>query len=372
MKLIQNYIKATDKLLISLLLAISTISIIIMFSMYYNGFILSFDKIIVQIIATIIGVSLMVSISLVDYIVLARFWKVHMPFALLLVFLTFTSMGIQVEGTDDRAWLNIFGVTQLQPSELLKISFVLTLSLHIKSIGDDINKPKNILLLLLHSSVPIGVVFLQGDYGSAIVFCFIFAVMVFIGGISWKYILSSLIILPAVFAIFWFFILQPFHRTRFLISFNPELDPLNMGFQQMQGKIALGSGQLFGRGIIQKDLIGVPEMRNDFIFSYIGQTTGLVGCLVVLAILTLICLKIIFIAKMSNDTLGRNISIGIFSIIIFQTLINIGMVLNFIPVIGITLPFLSSGGTSVVTMYIALGVVLSVYIKNKKFIFRER
>lgn len=368
---IKNYLKATDKLFISFLLVLSSMSLVLLYSMFYNGFIVSIDKIIVQLIATLIGIVLMIIISLIDYKVLAKLYKIHVPITLLLVLLTFTPLGIQVEGTDDKAWLNIFNVVQLQPSELLKISFILTLAMHLSFLGEKINKLKNILLVLLHGAVPITLIILQGDYGSAIVFCFIFAAMVYVSPISWKIVLSSVLFVPSAVAAAWFFLLKDFHKQRFLVAFNPELDPLNVGFQQMQGKIALGSGKIFGRGLFNKDLMDVPEMRNDFIFSYIGQTTGLIGCIVVLALLFFVCIKILYTAKISSDKLGKYIAIGIFSIVAFQTFINVGMVLNFIPVIGITLPFLSSGGTSVITMYMATGVALSVYMKNNQYIFKN-
>ena len=360
---IGGYIRTTDKFLWGYCLFASSLSLLLLFSIYYNGFIDRPRLVLVQVLATALGVAVAVVISLVDYHSIASLWKIHMPAAIVLTLLTFTPLGVQREGTDDRAWLNL-GITTLQPSELLKLSFIFTFALHLSRVKDHINDVKTFLLLCLHGAIPIGLIVLQGDYGSALVFVFIFVLMMFVAGLSWKLIAIGLAGSGVVAVLSWFFLLEEHHRNRFKIMFNPELDPMGAGFQQMQGRIALGSGQLFGRGLFSHNLLNIPEVYNDFIFAYIGQTLGFVGCIAVCVLLGLICFKVLMVARMSRDELGCYICVGVFATIFFQALVNIGMVLSVMPVIGITLPFLSSGGTSVVMMYISVGMVLSVYMRN--------
>lgn len=140
------------------------------------------------------------------------------------------------------------------------------------------NRPLHMLLLILHGCMPIGLVFLQGDYGTAVVFAFIFAAMMLIAHISWKYVLAGMIAVPAALVVAWNFVLGSLHKNRILVLLHPGTDPEGLEYQQDLGLSALASGKLFGVGLFDGDsYISVPEMHNDFIFSYIGQTLGFVG-----------------------------------------------------------------------------------------------
>ena len=361
---IAEFIKQTDRWLMSLCIVCAALSMTLLYSIYQNGFISSSRGVWVQVIATILGIAVAVIMSLVDYELIAKFWKYHMAFALLLVILTFF-FGIQVDGADDKAWLNL-GITTIQPSEFLKISFIVTFAYHLTKVCDDLNGIKNIVLLLLHAGGVAGLIVVQGDYGTALIFFFIAVVMLIVAGLNWKYLLGGLAVLPAAGFLVWNFLLDDMHRERFLISFNPDMDPLGIGYQQVRGRMALGSGGLFGRGLFTDNLVEVPEMRNDFIFSYVGQTMGLVGCLVVVGLLVAICLRILYVSRLSQDALGSYICVGVFACVFFQSVVNIAMVLCVAPVIGVTLPFFSSGGSSVLTMFMTIGLVLSVYHKNRR------
>lgn len=363
---IWEYIKSVDKLLLSLCFAASGLSLVLLYSIIQNGFLSSKKLFIVQAVATLLGVIAAIIVSLIDYHILAKLWKIYAPAALILVLLTFTPLGITREGSDDTAWLSLFGITTLQPSELLKIAFIFTFALHLERVRDEINKPLNILLLCLHGAFPTCLIMLQGDFGSALVFLFIFIAMLFTAGISWKYVLAGLGTVAVAAPLVWYFVLPDYLQNRILIAFHPELDPMGTGFHQVQGRITLGAGQIFGRGLFSDNLYVPPEVYNDFIFSYIGQTLGFVGCAAVVLLLSLICVKFLLVSRMSRDPLGCYLCVGVFAVFLFQTVVNIGMVLCLLPVIGITLPLISSGGTSVVTSYLAIGIVLSVYRQNRK------
>lgn len=362
---IWEYIKSVDKLLLFFCLLASGLSLLLLYSIIYNGFVDSYKRLIVQAAATVIGICAAIIVSLCDYHTLAKLWKIFMPASVLLVGLTFTPLGVGPSSADDKAWLDL-GVTTLQPSELLKIAFVFTFALHLQAVREEINRPRNVLLLCLHGAAPTLLIMLQGDYGTALIFLFIFITMIFTAGLSWKYVLGGIGAAAVAAPLIWFFVLPDYLQNRILIAFHPELDPSGTGFHQVRGRITLGSGQIFGRGLFNNDLYAPPEVYNDFIFSYIGQTLGFVGCIAVLLLLMLICVKFLLVARMSRDPLGCYLCTGIFAMFLFQTVINIGMVLCLLPVIGVTLPLISSGGTSVVTSYLAIGVVLSVYRQNKK------
>ncbi|HIZ55792.1 MAG TPA: FtsW/RodA/SpoVE family cell cycle protein, partial [Firmicutes bacterium] len=237
-----------------------------------------------------------------------------------------------------------------------------------------INSPRNLFPLILHGMIPIGMILLQRDVGSALVFGAIFVMMLFVAGLSWKIVIASLGAVIVAAPIVWQSdLLNEFQKQRILVIFNPELDLLNYGYQQWRGRISLGSGQLFGRGLFTGSSSFVPVVHNDFIFAYIGQVLGFVGCVATAALLLCICIRILVNSMRAKDALGCYICTGVFAIMIFQSVVNIGMVLCVMPVIGVTLPFISCGGTSVVTMYLAMGLVMSVhaYSKRKKKFFED-
>lgn len=362
---IKQFFYELDKILLLLCLCASSISCICLYSFYHHGT-LTLKTISIQAFAVVLGLIVACVISRIDYDLMAKLWKLHMPFASFLVILTYFIGIAPTELADDKAWLNLFGITTFQPSELLKLSFVLTFALHLSKVGKNINERKTFLLLCLHGAVPTSMIMLQGDFGTALVFVFIFASMMFVAGLSIKWIIvgitGSVIAAPIV----WFYVLPDYLQNRFLVAWHPEKDPAGVGQQQFKGRMAVGSGQLFGRGLFGDSLYFVPEAYNDFIFSYIGQTLGFIGAFITLLIILLLCVKMLLVAKMSKDKLGTYICVGVFAIFLFQSIINIGMVLCVIPVIGITLPLFSQGGTSVLISYIAIGMVMSVYRVNKK------
>lgn len=361
-----DYFKSTDKLLWLYCMLLSCTGIVLLYSICSNGFVASYKIFYVQIAATLLGVAAAVIISKIDYHTIAALWKIFVPLSILLVLLTFTPLGIMRAGSDDRAWLNL-GIIDFQPSEVLKLAFVFTLAMHISRLGENINKIKNLLLVCAHGAVPVLLIMAQGDFGTAIIFVGVFVFMLFAGGLSWKYIAAGFGSIAALMTVFYMFFLPEYHKTRIRIAFNPELDAMGVGFQQVQGKIGLGSGGILGKGLFNHNLMDtIPEVYNDFIFSYVGQTLGLVGCVSVALLLVLLCVKILLTGKSSNDMLGSLICVGIFTMFVVQAVINIGMVLCVMPVIGVTLPFVSYGGTSVVTMYVSIGIVMSVYMNGTK------
>lgn len=366
---IYNYIKNTDKILYALCVSCAGLSISLLIGMYLSGFFPQTRLIQTQLVAMILGIICAVILSKFNYHTIASLWKLHVPFAYFLVILTFF-MGVGREGIDDQAWLPIpFIGGTIQPSEFLKISFIVVFALHLSKVQQNINNPKNLIGLILHGLIPISLVMLQGDDGTAIVFAFIFAAMIFVAGLDWKYVVTAVVggilMLPAI----WFWALDDDKRMRVMVLFNPELDPQGVGWQQITGKVALGSGKVWGTGIFSGKHQYVPEVYNDFIFVFIGEALGFVGCMLVVVLLLSICFKALLTAQMANDYLGRYICIGVFAMFSFQIVANLGMCLGFMPVIGLTLPFFSSGGTSMLANFLAMGLLLSVYMHSKNNLF---
>lgn len=315
-----------------------------------------------QLFSMIIGLVGAIIISFIDYRKLVRLWFVFVPVALILVALTFTSLGYQREGADDQAWL-VIGSFNLQPAEILKIAFILTFAYHLSRDEEDMNKPLHMLLLCIHAAIPLAIVGMQGDYGTAIVFAAIFICMICSARISWKYLVAAPVVIGGAIAAMWFFALSEFHKKRILILFNPGSDPENIEYQQDLGLAALKSGGVFGKGLFKSadEYIYVPEIHNDFIFTYAGQVFGFLGSIGLLIILAYICLKIFADSHVTRDRLGKFICMGAFGLMISHCIMNIGMVLKAAPVIGVPLPFMSAGGTAMVSMYMVVGLVLSTY-----------
>ncbi len=368
---ISDYIKDLDKAMLALCAITSVFSVILLYTMNINGISgqVSGRQWRINLIAAVIGIAVAMVISAIDYKFISRIWFIYTPIALILVLLLFTPLGRGVEGADDIGWLNL-GFIQFQPSELLKIAFIMTFAAHLSKVGNRLNEPLNMLLLCIHGAVPIFIIMKQGDDGSALVFISVFVIMLFAAGISWKYIAAAVIAVPAVVYCAWNYMMQPYQIKRIQILWDTQMQEdeiLGIYMQQYLGKKALGSGGITGLGLFGSgNYTYVPELDTDFIFSYIGMTLGFVGCMLTAVMMAVLCLKCLSVASAAKDTLGRLICVGVFAVFFSHSLINIGMDLGVMPVIGIPLPFISAGGTSVIAMYAAAGLVMSVYSHRRK------
>ncbi|MBQ4643668.1 MAG: FtsW/RodA/SpoVE family cell cycle protein [Oscillospiraceae bacterium] len=373
---IKKYFTAVDKWLIFFCLSISAVGILCQYSLVESKQAATLQiterVALVQIIASLLGISAAIVISNIDYHFMTKLWKLYMPLSVFFVILTFF-IGMQVDETiDDRAWLRLpFGLT-FQPSELLKICFIMSFAYHLSKVYGQVNKPSNLVLLGIHGAFPVILIHFQGDDGTALIFGFIFLTMLFAAGLSWKYIVAAVPLVAAAIPIVWQYFLTQDQRTRFLaVYFTEYADPLGADYQQRLSRISIGLGQLQGEGLFQADYWYVPKMHNDFVFSFICQALGFVGALTVLSLLFGICFRCIIDAKNALDPLGAYICYGVFAMFFFQCIINIGMCISILPVIGITLPLLSAGGTSIAITYLGIGLVLSVHVHRRRNIFYE-
>ena len=375
-EMIKKYFTAVDKWLLFFCVSISVLGILCQYSLVNSNQAATLDigdrVALVQVLASVLGISAAIILSNFDYHFMAKLWKLYMPLSVFLVILTFF-IGMQVdESIDDKAWLRLpFGLT-FQPSELLKICFILSFAYHLSKVHGEINKPTNLILLCMHGAFPVILIHFQGDDGTALIFGFIFLTMLFAAGLSWKYIIAAIPVVAAAIPVVWQYFLTDDQRTRFLAVYFPEYaDPLGADYQQRLSRISIGLGQLQGEGLFKESYWYVPKMHNDFVFSFICQALGFVGALIVLSLLFGICFRAIYDAKIALDPLGAYICYGVFAMFFFQCIINIGMCISVLPVIGITLPLLSAGGTSIAITYLGIGLLLSVHVHRRRNLFYE-
>ena len=401
---IQRYWKRTDKTYLLLCILSSSFAVLALSSWAAkqgSGFALDdvtgqivgvgdYRRALVQAGAAAIGLCVAVLLSNIDYRSLVKVWPVHVAVTWGMVLPTLfirnvtvgpLTIGYNAGDTDNYSWYKLGGFT-LQPTELAKISFILTFAMHLNNVRGKINEPKELGKLLLHMLVPILIIHIQGDDGTAIIYGIIACCMMFSAGLSWKYIIGAISAAAAAVAVaFGFFsdkIGKGYQWYRILAVIDPENKTgwapsetvwKNIIYQQQRGEIALGSGGIFGNGIFSGSYYSVPNAHNDFVFSWIGNVTGFVGCCVVLGILFALVCKTFATGARSEDMLGSFICAGIGGALMAQIAVNVGMNLRVLPVIGVTLPFYSAGGSSVLMLYICVGLVLSVYMHNTKKLF---
>ena len=361
-----DYFKRTDFVLWFLTIFAVIYSLLLISSMQRSG---NYNFLRTQLIAVILGLGASIIISIADYRFLIRKWYFAALIAVFLAGLVFI-FGIQVAGTDDTAWIELPGGITIQPSEFIKICFIITFSKHLSYLNekDLIHNIFGVISLVFHALIPIAIIHIQGDDGTVLIFGFIFLIMSFTAGVQLRYfaILGGMFIVGV--PIIWNFFMNDEHRNRILALFDIDGNSMtNYGWQQYQGKVSIASGEVSGSGLYNGSRVEygiVPEQENDFIFTVAGEELGFIGCMILLLILFGIVMKVIMNARNSTDVQGKYICCGVFAIIASQTIINLGMVLGFFPVVGITLPLFSSGGTSALSTLICLGLVQSVRNHN--------
>ncbi|MGN0182251.1 MAG: rod shape-determining protein RodA [Candidatus Ornithomonoglobus sp.] len=355
--------KEFDWLLFLFVIAAAVIGIIIIYSAtrsYGTN-----SNVIVQSAAGCIGIAAMLLLCFFDYEQFGNVVKYIYLFAvfILIIVLFFGTAG----DWGARSWIR-FGSIGVQPAELAKVCFVITFSWHLAKVEERVNKPAVLLGLIVHIAVLVGLILLEPDMGSAMVFMFMFACMLFVAKLSYKYILPVIGAGIAALPIIYKYGLSEYQQQRIIVFMNPDSDPLGRGYNVIQSKIAVGSGQLWGKGFLQgtQNQMGyLPTKSTDFIFSVFSEEFGFVGAVIIVCLLFLIVFRCFKAARKADNTFGRYICTGIGAMFLFHVFENVGMCIGLTPVTGIPLPFISYGGTSLVTNMIAIGLVLSVTYHNK-------
>ncbi len=270
-----------------------------------------------------------------------------------------------------RRWV-VLGDTQVQPSEVAKLVIIVVLAKYLVDRRERLHDPRVFLTSLGLVAVPTALVFAQPDLGSAVIFVAIWLGMVVIAGVRPAHVLgllgAGLVSVPFVFLAF----VSDYQRERIALWLDPTSDSLGSGFNILQAEISIGSGGILGKGLThgtQTQLDYLRTQTTDYVFSVLGEELGLVGALVLFALFIILLFRGMRVASVSADMFGRLIATGIVIFIVLQVFINVGMNLQLVPVTGIPLPFISQGGSSLITLFIALGILQSIVVHHRRFTF---
>lgn len=309
------------------------------------------------------GLIIAIVVSNIDYEVISKLWPVIAAGCVGLMIFTFFFGVAPSARQDARSWLDL-KIFYFQPSELLKVGFIISFSYHLDLVRDKINKIKTIIPLVIHGAIPVGLVLLTGDAGSALIFLVMFIGMLFFARVNIGYFVAGICAIIVGFAAAWKLkLISGIQRTRIIALLYPDQYKDAM-YQQTNGKIAMGSGGLLGQGYLHGDMTQsgmVPENQNDMILTVAGEELGFVGAMAVILILGFLVLRVIKCGLNSRDNVGYLMCSGIAVMLFAQVLVNVGMELSLLPCIGITLPLFSAGGSSSLCIYLALGIEFSVY-----------
>ena len=334
-----------------------------------TNFLNSWKMVIVQACAIMLGVGIYFLMSQIDLTEAAKRWKWLLGFGIVMFLLLKTPLGIENNG--NRAWLGIQGFpANTQPAEIVKLTFILVLSRQLVWVKENwgLKSLRSIAFLAGHVLLMVGLYYvISSDMGSALVYVFIFAAMAFVAGVAARWFIVALLGGGAAFYLLWELDkIPPYMKERFQVLVDHSLYPLGAGWQQTRSLMAIGGGRLTGQGLLHgaqtqsTSSVNLPFRHTDFIFAVIGEALGMLGCVLTLALLAAIVIRCIVVARNAKSQLDAYICVGVAGMLVFQIVSNVGMCLFVLPVVGLTLPFISYGGSSVVTLFIAMGMVSGI------------
>lgn len=321
-----------------------------------------------QIIWFLIAFIFGIIILFIDYNTIGGYYKIFYFFSIVLLVLVLLVGDVR---NGAKSWFGI-GSLGVQPSEFAKLITIITLAKVMEDM-DNINLPKNLLKISFYALLPMILIQLQNDLGTNIIFAVTIIGMMFVAGLDLRFIYGGLVTAIASVAVLWQFdILKSHQKNRIMIFLKPELDRLGPGYNALMAKSAIGSGMFYGMGYGGGNLAGgnfIPESHTDFIFSVFAEEWGFLGSMIILALYLYIVIRGIKIAKTSKDKFGCYLVVGILTMFVFQILQNIGMDIGLMPITGIPLPFMSAGGSSLLTNVMSLAFIMNVGIRRQKLDF---
>jgi rod shape determining protein RodA len=313
-----------------------------------------------------IGTIAMVSAVLFDYRSLQTY---AYPFYVLALGLLLAVELIGHSTGGSRRWINL-GIFHLEPSELAKLAVVLVMVRYFREEPPKGGwKLRQMIIPAILLGVPVGLVLKQPDLGTALILVLITVTLVFVSGLNWRTMLVLGLVAVCAAPLSWHF-LKPYQRQRLVSFINPQADPLGSGYHIIQSEIAIGAGGTWGKGFLkgtQARLNFLPEQSTDFIFAVFAEEFGMAGSIVLLLLYASLILRGAWIARHSRDRFGALLAVGLTSIVFWQVAINIGMATGMLPVVGITLPMVSYGGSSLIAMMAAMGLLIS--INARRYVF---
>ena len=365
--IIADIVRQADLVLLGLCCAATAYGLVMITSA--TRFLETYRHVIVQGAAALIGIVLYFLASMVDVTELVKKWKWILLFNVGFILLLKTPLGLEVNG--NLAWLDIPGVpVNIQPAEVVKLTFIILLAYQLVWLKEnrDLKSVPSIMLLGGHLLLIVGLYYvISSDMGSALVFMFVFACMAFVAGTALRWFVMAILGGGIAFYLLWQEdIIPQYMKDRFIVLVDHDYRPMDEGWQQTRSLLALGGGKLTGQGLFngtqtQSEFSwSLPYRHTDFIYSAIGEELGMVGCLLVIVLLAAIVVRCLMTAAKARNRMEAYICVGMAAMLIFQTISNIGMCLFVMPVIGLTLPFFSYGGSSILTLFIAMGVVSGV------------
>ncbi|MGM0396052.1 MAG: rod shape-determining protein RodA [Bacillota bacterium] len=359
--------KKFDFILLTTIVLLSLYGLVVIYSATLSMDNIRFVR--TQGIATVIGLMAILFLVFFDYQFLGKLYiPIYLVSIAMLVAVLFMGVGDNQWGA--RSWLYI-GSFGFQPAEFVKVGLIISLAKYMDKNKDEMNSPTVLLKVLIFAFIPVGLILLQPDAGTAMVFVFFIAAMLFVAGVKWKYIGVAigmgLMSLPVLWSR-----LDNFQKDRIHNFMDPERDAINTGYQAIQGRIAIGSGKLFGRGLFQgtqTQFNYIPEKQTDFIFAVLAEELGFIGGSALIILYFVMISRIIRIARNSPDKFGSYMSVGLAAMFLFHIWENIGMTIGLMPITGIPLPFMSYGGTFQLINLISIGIVLSVGLHKEGLSF---
>ena len=384
---LREFFKKGDLILLLLCLITSLMGVALIYSATrYNK---NDREVIIQLAAIALGVVVYFLFTHVDFqLIVSKQWKLLFWLSVAAILLILTPLGLEVGG--NRNWLHIPGFpVNIQPNEVVKLPFILLLAYQITTIQSqerDISSIPSIFQIGGYTAFMLALIAgICGDMGMCVVYSVIFAVMAWSAGVKLRWFVLVIGGLIIAFAVLWIFILPKTEAwnnlyliKRFRVLFDHSYDPQGVGFQQTRSILAIGSGQIFGKGYLQGTLTQsasestLPARDTDFIFAVCGEEFGMVGCLILLAMLSAIVLRCVWVAKTASSPFYAYVSMGMAGMLMIQIAANVGMCLFLFPVMGLTLPFVSYGGSSIITLYAAMGIVSSAKASSLPSWLRDR
>ncbi len=323
------------------------------------------SKLKMQVFIFAVGIFVTFFIAMIDYrVIVDKLWLwLLVGSVLLLVITLFAGSSGESRETANKSWLEIPGTGfMIQPSEFVKFTFICTFSKHLFTVQDHINKPLTVLLLFGHAALVVVPILLSGDLGVALIYIAIVAIMLFCAGLHPGYFAALALIVVLAFPYLWEH-LSDYQQQRILVGFHPESDPSGYGMQPLLSLDAIANGGFAGVGLLEGGYYEIlPASHTDFIYATVCEKFGFLGGAAVILLFTVMVVRIIFIAcAAGRSDYGGLICIGIGGMLVVQILLNVGMCFAMLPVIGITLPLLSCGGSSMLATFLMLGLLHNVY-----------
>ena len=363
----RKLLKQLDTPMIITALLITIFGIINIYSVTYSTLGFYYAKL--QILWLILGIAIIYFILLFNYNMIGIYSKlIYWSGVILLLYNDITSKAVKGASS----WIRL-GNRAIEPGEFVKLVLILILAKKLDDMDGNINTPRNFLILSIYAFIPMFLIIIQPNLGMTLICFFVTLGIYFISGLNLKIIAAGFLSTVPLSFILWFSnILKPYQRQRILVFLDPESYQQNSGFQLMQSIISIGSGGLFGDGFLKgiKSSGGfIPEVHTDFIFAAVGEQWGFLGALFLILLYVILIYRMLKLAKQSKDIIGRLICVGTASGFLFSVLQNIGMTIGIMPVAGITLPFMSYGGSSILVNFMSLGLVLNVGMRKSKINF---